>query len=162
MNGFYNFMLNCIRVWHKLHVRIQPPMKQIEKRNLQRAISDEFIWWCEEYFTEDRLNCLVNKHQAFEDYKATLNKKIADMIKMQTFKNRLQMYCSYKDWIFNPPNLLISETDKNRNDIRKKEDGKTVYYFYIDTLRSENLPADVILGVDDEDSGGAEQTPIFG
>lgn len=161
MNGFYNFMLNCIRVWHKLHVRIQPPMKQIEKRNLQRAISDEFIWWCEEYFTEDRLNCLVNKHQAFEDYKATLNKKIADMIKMQTFKNRLQMYCSYKDWIFNPPELLTNDTDRARNDIRRKEKGEVVYYFYIDTVRSGNLPADVILGEED-DSGGSEQVPIFG
>ena len=161
MNGFYNFMLNCIRVWHKLHVRIQPPMKQIEKSNLQRAISDEFIWWCEEYFTEDRLNCLVNKHQAFEDYKATLNKKIAYMIKMQTFKNRLQMYCSYKDWIFNPPELLTNDTDRARNDIRRKEKGEVVYYFYIDTVRSGNLPADVILGEED-DSGGSEQVPIFG
>lgn len=160
MNDFYNFMLNCISVWHKIHTRVQPPMKQIEKRNLQRAISDEFIWWCEDYFTEDKLNCLVNKHQAFEDYKATLNKKIAENIKMRTFKTKLQQYCAYKDWIFNPPELLTTDSEMSRNDIRKKENNEDTYYFYIDTIKSGNLPVKTILGIDD--TGGAEDTPIFG
>lgn len=160
MNGFYNFMLNCIVVWHKLHVRIQPPMKQIEKRNLQRAISDEFIWWCEDYFTEDRLDCLVNKHDAFEDYKSTLNKKIAENIKIRTFKTKLMLYCEYKEWTFNPPELLTTDSERARNDIRKKEDNRDVYYFYIDTVGNENLPVKTILGI--EDPGGPEESPIFG
>lgn len=170
MNAFYNFMLNCIQMWHKLNVRVQPPMKQIEKRNLQRAITDEFIWWCEDYFTEDKLNCLINKQEAFEDYKKTLSPRIAEVIKMQTFKTKLMQYCRYKEWVFNPEKLLISPTDKDRNDIRKKENGKLVYYFYIDTVKSENLPVSVILGKDedggagDADSGGglSDDVPIFG
>ena len=160
MNSFYNFMINCMVMWKKLRVRIQPPMKQIERRNLQRAITDEFIWWCDDYFTEDRLNCLVNKHQAFDDYRATLNKKIADNIKIQTFKTKLQQYCIYKNWTFNPPSLLRSDTEKDRNEIRRKENNKDVYYFYIDTLKPERLPVDAILGTDD--FGGEGDSPPFG
>ena len=132
-------------MWKKLRVRIQPPMKLIEQRNLQRAMTDEFIWWCDDYFTEDRLDCLVNKHDAFEAYKATLNKKIADAIKMQTFKNKLIMYCAYKDWRFNPEQLLLTETERKRNDIRKKSNYEDVYYFYIDTRKDDDLPVNEIL-----------------
>ncbi|MGM9763341.1 MAG: primase-helicase family protein [Candidatus Cryptobacteroides sp.] len=133
MNMFYNFMLNCISAWQKIQTRVQPPMEQIERRNLQRVIGDEFIWWCEEYFTEDKLNCNVDKQQAFDDYKKTLPPRAADMMKSQTFKTKLQMFCDYKGWIFNPERLLVTDTEKKRNDIRDYKDGKTTYYFYIET-----------------------------
>jgi len=48
----------------------------------------------------------------------------------------------------------------SRNDIRKKENNEDTYYFYIDTIKSGNLPVKTILGIDD--TGGAEDTPIFG
>ena len=99
MNDFYNFMMNCMQVWMKLRVRIQPPMKQIEKRNLQRVITDEFLWWAEDYFSEEKLNVLYDIAKALEDYRATLPKKFADIIKPQTFKNRLINFCAYKEWI---------------------------------------------------------------
>ena len=50
-----------------------------------------------------------------------------------TFKQKLILYCSYKEWKFNPQSMLISETEKSRNDIRRKVDGKECYFFYIDT-----------------------------
>jgi hypothetical protein len=146
MNHFYNFMLNCIVLWKKLRVRIQPPMKLIEQRNLQRAMTDEFMFWCEDYFTERRLDCLVNKHEAFEAYKATLSKKIADVIKINTFKSKLMLFCAYKEWTFNPECLLLTESERKRNDIRKKSGNEDLYYFYIDTKNSgEDLPVNEIL-----------------
>lgn len=148
MNGFYNFMFNCISVWHKLRVRIQPPMKQIEQRNLQRAITDEFIWWAEDWFTEERLDVIVNKDEAFDAYKSTLNRKIQDSIKMQTFKKKLIMYCAYKGWVFNPPELLLSETERQRNDIRRKADGKDLYFFYIDTRKDNEEKLDAASIID--------------
>lgn len=148
MNGFYNFMFNCISVWHKLRVRIQPPMKQIEQRNLQRAITDEFIWWAEDWFTAERLDVIVNKDEAFDAYKSTLNRKIQDSIKMQTFKKKLIMYCAYKGWVFNPPELLLSETERQRNDIRRKADGKDLYFFYIDTRKDNEEKLDAASIID--------------
>ncbi len=162
MNRFYTFMFNCIAAWKKIRVRIQPPMKKIMQRNLQKAMTDEFLWWAEDYFSDDKLNTLVDKHKAFEDYKSILSKAAADMIKIQTFKKKLIDYCAYKEWTFNPDCLLLTANEKSRNDIRKKEKGQEKYYFYIDTMKSETLPVNLILnGVD---SGGVEdpEQPIFG
>ena len=133
MNSFLNFLMNCMTVWKRIGVRIQPPMKEIEKRIMQRDLTDEFLFWADDYFTEERLNCLVNKDEAFDAYKQTLNPKFAQMMKARTFKQKLILYCSYKEWKFNPQSMLISETEKSRNDIRRKVDGKECYFFYIDT-----------------------------
>ena len=133
-NKFYNFMMQCLQAYLKFRVRIQPPMGQIEKRNIQRAITDEFIWWAEDYFNESRLNTLVNKHEAFEAYKATLNEKVAKMIKINTFKTRLIQFCQYKEWVFNPEFMLKTESDRERNEIRMKEGNEDKYYYFISTM----------------------------
>lgn len=156
MNAFYNFMFNCLSMWHKFHERVQPPMKQIEQRNLQRAITDEFIWWAEDWLTESRLNALVDKHEAFEAYKSTLNRKIQDSIKMRTFKTKLIMFCAYKGWVFNPPELLLTESERQRNDIRRKDGGEDSYYFYIDTRKDPETELDAasVLGTPPEEDTG--------
>lgn len=159
MNDFYNFMLNCLAVWQKIHTRVQPPMKAIDKRLLQRALSDEFIFWAEEYFSEDKLNCLVDKQKTFEEYKATLNPKFAQMIKMKTFKQKLMQYCTYREWKFNPSYLKTTPSDIERNDIHKKENGQDVYYFYIDTSgESDPIPVPSSSG----SSEYSDDLPIFG
>ncbi len=161
MNGFYNFMMNCMQVWMKLRIRIQPPMKQIEKRNLQRAITDEFLWWAEDYFSEEKLNVLYDIAKALEDYRATLPKKIADMMKPQTFKNRLINFCAYKDWTFNPKALLTTATDQERNRIHKKVNSQDIYYFYIDTTNDEEgLDVKAILGKELRGEGAGEPVDL--
>lgn len=149
MNKFYNFMLQCLQAYLKFRVRIQPPMGQIEKRNIQRTITDEFIWWAEDYFNDTRLNTLVNKHEAFEAYKSTLNEKVAKMIKINTFKSRLIQFCQYKEWIFNPAYLLKTESDKERNEIRIKELNEDKYFYYISTLPIEEPSEDATFDDDD-------------
>lgn len=159
MNQFYNFMLNCLAVWQKIHTRIQPPMKAIDKRILQRSLTDEFLYWAEEYFSDERLNTLVDLNQAFEDYKGTLAPKISQMIKMKTFKMKLIQYCTYRDWKFNPESLLTTPSDKEYNRIHRKVNGESKYFFYIDTS-GQNDPITV------PNLGGAEENedddiPIF-
>lgn len=139
MNKFYNFMLNCISVWMKLQVRIQPPMRDIEKRILQKSLSDEFLFWAEDWFTENRLNTLVKKDDAFEAYKATLPPKYALLMKMKSFKTKLIQYCTYKDWDFNPESLMTTQSERERNDIRRKVNYEDVYFFYIDTRKNGHV-----------------------
>lgn len=165
MNRFYNFMFDCIMVWKKFNVRIQPAMRKLEQRNLQRAMTDEFLWWAEDYFTDDKLNQLLDKDKLLEDYKATLPKTMAENIKPRTFRNKLVMFCQYKDYVFNPKCLLRTATEKDRNEIRKKIHNEDKYYFYIDTTREEQLPVNSILGQSDGEGGDAapgEDMPIFG
>ena len=162
MNQFYNFMLNCLAVWQKIHTRIQPPMKAIDKRILQRALSDEFLFWAEEYFTDDKLNTLVDKQDTFEAYKATLNPKFAAMIKMKTFKQKLIQYCTYRDWKFNPDRLLTTVSEKERNDIHRKVNGEEHYYFYIDTTGESDSDVRVpSLGMADN-TDSDDDMPTFG
>lgn len=142
MNKFYNFMLNCISVWMKLQVRIQPPMRDIEKRILQKSLSDEFLFWAEDWFTENRLNTLVKKDDAFEAYKATLPPKYALLMKMKSFKTKLIQYCTYKDWDFNPESLMTTQSERERNDIRRKVNYEDVYFFYIDTRKNGQVSDD--------------------
>ena len=146
LNKFYNFMMQCLQTFLKFRERIQPPMNQIEKRNIQRAIGDEFIWWAEDYFNDGKLNTLVNKHSAFDAYKATLNEKTAKMIKINTFKNRLIQFCQYNEWVFNPEGLLTSESEKERNEIRRKENGEDAYFYFISTTQVNSTAVEEIDG----------------
>lgn len=154
MNHFYNFMFNCIQVWKKFGVRIQPAMRSLEQRNLKKAMTQEFLYWAEDYFTETKLNQLLETKVIFGEYNQTLPKQYQDNMKIQTFKKRLQMFCQYKDWVFNPRCLLTSETEKQRNDIRRKIMGEDHYYFFIDTTKSEDLPVGVILSSVEQSEGG--------
>ncbi len=163
MNHFYNFMLNCVMVWKQFNVKIQPAMHSIERRNLKRAMTQEFLYWAEDYFTEDKLNCLIETSDVFEVYKGTLPKIMGENIKAQSFKRKLRLFCEYKEWTFNPKELLLTKTEKERDDIRRKIKGVDHYYFYIDTTNSEKLDARVILGTvgDEEGSGDVTDRPLF-
>ncbi len=147
MNRFYNFMATCLHTYLRFRQRILPPMEAIERRNIQRAIGDEFIWWANDYFTEDRLNVNIPKEEAFLAYKETLPKKIAENIKMATFKTRLMQWCQYmsegrRKYTFNPEDLLKTETERSRRDIREFRDYKDVYCFHIRTIDdSASAPA---------------------
>ena len=131
------------------------------QRNLKKAMTEEFLWWAQDYFTEDRLNTLLDKNAVFEEYRATLPKAMADMIKPQTFKTRLQLFCEYNDWVFNPDELLRSESERARNDIRKKTAGEDHYYFYIQTDKEQKVPVELLLGTDDLPNPDAGKAPLF-
>ena len=104
---------------------------------LQRSLTDEFIYWAENYFNEDRLNREINREDAFIDYKSCLSKRMADMIKATTFKKKVIDYCRYKEYTFNPPEMLKTTTERERNEIRRKVDGKDCYFFYIAAEKPE-------------------------
>ncbi len=161
MNRFYNFMLGCVVVWKRFRERIQPSMRSIEQRNLKKAMTQEFLNWAEDYFTDDRLNRLVETASVFADYRQTLPKVIAENMKPTSFKRRLQLFCQYRDWVFNPQSLMLTKSERDRCDIRRKVKGQDRYYFYIDTAKSEDLPAGVIFEAFDRSvgEGGDGPTP---
>jgi hypothetical protein len=133
MNRFYNFMAWCLHTYLKFRKRIQPPMESIERRNLQRIITDDFLWWAEDWFSRTRLNVNISKEEAFDAYKSKQSKRVADSIKMKTFTQRLQWWCEYHGYTYNPPELLKTESERNRNDIREYRNGEDVYCFHIRT-----------------------------
>lgn len=140
MNMFYNFMAFCLLTYLQFRVRINPPMDSIEKRNIQRILGDEFILWAEDYLTSEKLNVELEKNELLEAYKKTMPVKFAEMVKMRTFKEKLQMYCEYKGYIFNPHDLLNTDAERERNEIRMYKEGKDLYFFHIRTTSANHAP----------------------
>lgn len=156
MNRFYNFMLDCIVVWKKYRERIQPSMKAIERRNLKTAMTQEFLNWAEDWFTDERLNRLLETSAVFDEYRKTLPKVIAENMKPTSFKRRLKLFCQYKDWVFNPEALMTTASERERCDIRRKVMGQDRYYFYIDTSGGDGLQPGVIFDAFDRAQGCGE------
>jgi len=133
MNKMYNFLAYCLQTYLRFHKRINPPMEGIERRNLQRSMNDDFFYWAEDYFTPDRLDVEVDKQEALEAFRLSLPESDRKYAKMHTFKAKLIFFAQYKNWIFNPPHLFNSESERKRNDIRRSVEGKDFYYFYFQT-----------------------------
>lgn len=144
MNEFYTFMLTCLQMYLRFRERINPPMEAIERRNLQRRITDEFIDWADEYL-EDKLNQLFDRNDAYEAYKQQLSRSSEKFVSAQGFRQRLEDYCRYKGYTFMPLRMLRSESDAKRKVINRKENGVNKYYFYIsdkpeDREEEDDLP----------------------
>ncbi|NVO11705.1 MAG: toprim domain-containing protein [Bacteroidales bacterium] len=133
MNELYNAMCYCLHFYLKFKERINPPMESIEKRNIQGFVGDEFLDWAESYFTVEKLNIDLDKKKVFEEYKELFPEKDRKFLKSTKFKQKLMLYAEYCGYAFNPKDLMNSQTEIQRNDIRKHVDGKDIYYFHYRT-----------------------------
>lgn len=133
MNKLYNFLAYCLQTYLKFRIRINPPMEAIERRTIQRMITDEFIWWADDFFTPERLNTPVNKNEIFESWKDTLSDAAAKTVRASTLKTRLMQYCLYKGYQFCPDEVLQTQSERERREIRKKVDYKDEYFYYLQT-----------------------------
>lgn len=135
-NTFYNFMLQTVSTYLKYGL-IDADMENIEKRQKYYAVGTDFIDWADTYF-QDRFNMLIDKEDAFCNYKNSLSQRSQSFVKKKTFTKKLQQWCEIRGYIYNPEEIMRykSETERKRNEIRwQKEtlDRKTisVYGFYI-------------------------------
>lgn len=140
MNKFYNFMVWCLHIYLKFHQKINPPMEEIDKRNIQGILGEEFIFWADEYFTELNLNTNIDRSKAFDSFLERIPERDRKWYKPSRFKEKLKLYAERNGWIFNPEDLMKTQTEIERNDIRKSQDGKDVYYFHFRTKDFESLP----------------------
>lgn len=167
MNCFYNYLFNCIQMWHKIHERVQPPMKAILQRTLLKSMTESFFYWAEEWFTAERLDRLVDQDEAYDAYKSQLSKRSADFMNMKNFRDKLQEYCLYHGWVFNPDDIYTSASDRKAKRVHKKVDGEDHYYFYIDTTDNPVAPdlpqaPEGAAGVPAEELTDDADKPIFG
>lgn len=156
MNHFYTFMFGCLTLWHRIHERVQPPMEDIRRRTLVKAMTEDFMEWANAYFTEDRLNVLVCRDDALKNCRESLNRKSADFLTPADFKKKLRHFCNYNGWVLNPDRMLRNKSDRDNNRILKKENGYNVEYFFIDT---GELDASIRFP-DDTSSGGGSGEPL--
>lgn len=127
-NKFYNLIAISIQVYLKFD-KIEAPMGNIEKRNLMTQIGQGFLDWANEYFiNENKLNVQISKEEVFHDCKQNIPQSSAKFLTPTSFKKKIQLYCKYKDWTFNP-----KESCNNGDRIMVKVGDGNQEFFYIDT-----------------------------
>lgn len=100
-NLFFNTAAYCCSAYLN-YVKIEPPLNNVLKRNLITEMGASFLDWAEVYFNADRLNTLIVKKEAFDDFVKGNN------IKHQTpqnFAKRVAAFCRYKNYVLNPPEM---------------------------------------------------------
>ncbi|NKI28239.1 hypothetical protein HCG49_16925 [Arenibacter sp. 6A1] len=126
-NSFYVFCAQCVQFFLASPTKINPPMDNVNKRNLMSEMGDAFRNWATVYFSEsnDKLDRLISRVDAFQDYqRVAQGKKSAN-----NFKKSVKAYCKLNNFILNP-----KEIDKSGDGrIIQKFEGKSQELFYIKT-----------------------------
>lgn len=131
-NQYYNFCAQCVQFFLSTNEKIDPPMDNVTKRNLQAQMGEAFIGWAEAFFERKNdqdvymyRDDFFSKEMAFEDFlKTTKTSKWST----NKFKKAMVAFSKTNDWILNPKDL---HNGKDR--IIQKIDGKTQEVFYMQT-----------------------------
>lgn len=101
---FHNFMAQCLAFYLSTSTKIQPPVENVNKRNLLSAMGDNFRAWADVYFAfeSNRLNEYVQKVSAMEDF----NKETRLKVTSQAFVKKLMAWAKYNHYEYNPAELL--------------------------------------------------------
>lgn len=164
---FDNIIAYAIQLQMRFY-KINPPMGNLEKRQLRRRMTDglrskeeEFFYWASSYFLlyegdekpelspNDRgyYNTLIHKDTAFQDFCKILTKKQIDEYKVTQFKKAIKDFCAYHDFEFNPLSIC---TDKKHSRITKTINGDTSEYFYISTNSKIEIPEEEELSAEEQ------------
>lgn len=130
-NMFFNFCAECVQFYLSHPKKINPPMNNVDMRNLMSVMGDTFKEWADEFFAKvgenDRplhLDNYLPKQVAWDDFKKTGSK-----ISTHSFKKRLEALCQYNSWEFNPDDCKGYSHETKR--IMQKIDGKSQEVFFI-------------------------------
>lgn len=95
---FHNMMAQCLTFYLGENKKIEPPMGNVQKRNMISEMTEAFKVWADMYF-ENKLDTWVEKHEAYENYQKETGAK---QCKPFAFKKRLQVYAKFMNYDFNP------------------------------------------------------------
>lgn len=121
-NAFCNTMAYALQFYFSWQQKINPPMDNVLRRNLQGLMGDAFIAWSDVYFSyeNNRLDTLVAKQEAYQDFIRTTNEKY---IKPNGFSHKLEHWCRYNKYVYNPVSLRNGQGRIIKKWPAKKPDG---------------------------------------
>lgn len=137
-NLYYNFCAQCLQFFLQWPTKIDPPMGNVEMRNLRTEMGEVFEGWAEGYFQQTQicegdfnkeeykyLDNYVVRHIMFDTFqKESKNTKWSST----KFKKALNAFCKLKGWVLNPQDLCNQDRK-----IVQTIDGKSAEVFYIKT-----------------------------
>lgn len=141
-NLFWNLLATCVQLYLK-HGYVASPGERIEIRKLRQEMTEEFLSWAEEYFSDPakRNVQLVRKelYDAFLTYVPEQRKYCSPT----AFKRRIIKYCEYKGYLFNPQKYdritgLPIYLDKDGNPVIDDKSSGVEYF----TIGDDNFVSD--------------------
>jgi len=138
-NDFFNTMARCLQFFLSTQEKIEPPMDNVEKRNLQSEMGENFESWASVYFSEQSGNIdrLVVKEEAFIEFEETHK---SSKWSPQRFARALRAFCRFNHFVYNPAELINTKDKKriiqNVTERRRNKDGS---WFELMTKKSKEL-----------------------
>lgn len=100
-NLTWNLVANCIQLYLTYGV-IQAPRDRIDQRRLRQEITESFILWADEYFSDPaKLNTPLPRRDLQDSY-FTMDPQQRKYVSPNEFKKRFKKYCLFKGYVFNP------------------------------------------------------------
>ncbi|MBR0489732.1 MAG: hypothetical protein IJJ68_05975 [Prevotella sp.] len=129
------FLIDCLRFYLSLpknERKMLPPLNQVERREQRAAIGKDFELWAEDYFAIDGGN--LDRPIKQSEVMANFNTEATYPLKPKRFTSKLKEYCSFANHIscLNP--VSVTGNEKNGERWRKKEEGKNIPYYYVQSI----------------------------
>ena len=138
-NDFYNTMARCLQFFLSTGEKIEPPMGNVEKRNLQQEMGENFETWASVYFSTQSGNVdkLVIKEEAFAEWEDTHK---SSKWSPQRFRRALVAFCRFYHYGFNPADICNTQ-DKKRiiHNVKERKRNKDGTWYTIDNKKSTEL-----------------------
>ena len=149
-NLCWNMLATCIQLYLKFGV-VQAPGERLEQRRLRQEITEALIAWADEYYSDSQhINNRIPKKELYEkfiEYDPAQRKFISATL----FKKKLQLYCTWKGYTFNPNKYdrLTGRPFQFDRDGRPVVDDKSGGIEYVtvgndDYLKDTYIPSDTL------------------
>lgn len=131
-NETINLIAQCLQFYLRWPEKINPPLANVNKRNLKNIMGDGFQQWADVYFSDENkhLDELVPRPQAYDACVKELNMK---SLTPQGFIKKLNAWCQFNDYTLNPK---VLQNGKGR--IIRKHNSHTTEMLYIQTKEQLN------------------------
>lgn len=100
-NQFFNTMAAALQVYFQIGHKVDPPMDNVQKRNLQGIMGDAFLAWADVFFSEGsgKIDTLIPREEAYQDFLKQSNQK---MYSASRFMPSMEAWCKYHGYALNP------------------------------------------------------------
>lgn len=141
-NLLWNLLAECVQLYLRLGV-VQAPADRIDQRQFRQFISEPFLMWADEYFSNPEN---IDKRIARKEMQDYFYASCPEQRKWTTttmFKAKLKKYCEFRGFILNPQRYdLITGKPRfyDQDGIPKLDDKTNGTEFFTIALKEEDKP----------------------
>lgn len=122
-NDFYNCMMHAMRFYFTVTEKIDPPMNNVNTRNLKTVMTPDFEEWAVAYFAEtsSNINKPIVREEAYKDFEFIYRKKWTTA----RFKKALKAFCKMNNYELNPKDQINTKDNrimhKTKNRVKQND-----------------------------------------